>query len=243
MRTTILLLCLLLALPTTLYAQTGKEETKPQTVTTNFGAKAGFTAALSLLQDFNIGGMPVEQVQNDYKVGYFASFFMRVNFDRHFIQPEVSYNVNQCGVTFNKPQTNDLPIGSATPQKASINAKIHSIDIPIIYGYNFIKTDPYAMSVFGGPKFRYLWRHKSQITFVNFDQQDINEKLRPLNVSFTMGVAVTISRIFFDFRYDIGLLNMSKSITARRASDGTKGDEISYRRRDNVLSFSLGVFF
>lgn len=222
-------------------SSTSKEQ--DMAISTNFGAKAGFTAALSLLNDFSIGGVPIEQVQNDYKVGYFASIFMRINFGRHFLQPEVSYNVNQCGVNFNKPQDQDMVIGSQTSSTAYIESKIHSIDIPVIYGYNFIKTGPYAMSVFGGPKIRYIWRHKSKVTFRNFDVEDLHESLRPLNVSFTLGVAVAISRIFFDFRYDIGLLNMSEGVTYTPTPEETDEYAVSYRRRDNVLSFSLGIFF
>ena len=99
------------------------------------------------------------------------------------------------------------------------------------------------MSVFGGPKIRYIWRHKSKVTFRNFDVEDLHESLRPLNVSFTLGVAVAISRIFFDFRYDIGLLNMSEGVTYTPTPEETDEYAVSYRRRDNVLSFSLGIFF
>ena len=64
---------------------------------------------------------------------------------------------------------------------ASITSEIHSVDIPVIYGYNVIKEGPYSLAVFGGPKFRYIWNKKSEVTFENFDQQGIKERLRPLN--------------------------------------------------------------
>ena len=98
------------------------------------------------------------------------------------------------------------------------------------------------LSVFGGPKLRYIMNKQSDIDFENFDQQNIQEYLQPLNVSFTIGVAVTVSRIFFDFRYDLGLHNMSKRITYEVSPDAI-GDsyEIHFNRRDNVLSFSLGI--
>lgn len=69
------------------------------------------------------------------------------------------------------------------------------------------------MSLFAGPKLRYLWNKKNKITFENFDQQGIHEKLYPFNVSAVIGVSVNISRIFFDFRYEQGLHNLSKSVT------------------------------
>ena len=137
-----------------------------------------------------------------------------------------------------------------TSEMASITSSIHSFEVPVIYGYNIIKEGPYSLAVFGGPKIRYIWDKKSKVTFENFDQQNIKEDLYPFNLSFTTGVAVTISRIFFDFRYDIGLHNISKRISYQAAiQEGDNNeiivptDQIRFHRRDNVLSFSFGVFF
>lgn len=221
----------------------------------NFGAKVGFTSSLFLVSRFSVNGTPIDEVQNNYKIGYFGSLFMRINFDRHFLQPEISYNVNRCNITFEKPQPEDAVSGTLS-EEASITSSIHSIDIPVLYGYNIIKEGPYSLAVFGGPKVRYIWDKKSDIDFKNFDQANIREELRPLNLSFTIGVAVTISRVFFDFRYDMGLHNISKHVTCddnadtpairnagTRADNGNEANKISFHRRDNVLSFSFGVFF
>lgn len=240
--------------PTVVWGQTGNMP-EPNDSTrihhnhsVNFGVKGGFTSSLFLISDFSINGIPIKEIQNNYKIGYFGSLFMRINFGNHFLQPEVSYNINRCNITFNKPQTNDASVGNL-PAQAAITTSIHSIDVPVIYGYNIIKEGPYGLSVFGGPKIRYIWNRKSEIIFENFDQQNIQEELQPLNLSFTLGVAVNISRIFFDFRYDIGLHNMSKRISYEiPASEGTTAEEaagqtIHFHRRDNVLSFSLGILF
>ncbi len=215
----------------------------------NFGAKGGFTSSLFLVSDLILNGAIVNEVQNNYKIGFFGSFFMRINFGRHFLQPEISYTINRCNITFEKPQPEDAPENS-TPEMASITSSIHSFEVPVIYGYNIIKEGPYSLAVFGGPKIRYIWDKKSKVTFENFDQQNIKEDLYPFNLSFTTGVAVTISRIFFDFRYDIGLHNISKRISYQAAiQEGNSNelivptDQIRFHRRDNVLSFSLGVFF
>lgn len=215
--------------------------------TVNFGVKGGFTSALFLISDFYINGTEVGQVQNNYKLGYFASVFMRINFGRHFLQPEISYNINRSNITFNKPANSSNGIESIIPQESSITSTIHSIDVPVIYGYNIIKEGPYGMAVFGGPKFRYIWKHKSKTEFGNFDQTNIVETLNPFNASFVIGVAVNISNVFFDFRYDLGLHNISKRLDYTPASleDSEVPDDgqIIFKRRDNVLSFSLGVMF
>lgn len=205
----------------------------------NFGIKGGFTSSLFLVSDITLNGIRVEEVQNNYKIGYFGSLFARVNFNRHFLQPEVSYNVNRCNITFDKPTTDEV-----LPEEASITSSIHSIDVPILYGYNIIKEGPYSMALFGGPKLRYIWNKKSHVTFENFGMQEINEELYPLNLSCTVGIAVTISPIFFDFRYDIGLHNISRKVIHNVEAGGEQvADKVRFHRRDNVLSFSLGCFF
>lgn len=220
----------------------------PHEHSVNFGVKGGFTASLFLVSDFSINGQEIKEVQNNYKIGYFASVFMRINFDRHFIQPEISYNVNRCNILFDKPQAEGVP-ETVPLEQASIASSIHSIDIPVIYGYNIVKEGPYSLAVFGGPKIRYIWDKKSDITFNNFNLENMKETLYPFNLNFTLGVAINISRIFFDFRYDIGLHNISKKIAYTSPelppSPGEEipDNEIRFHRRDNVLSFSFGVFF
>ena len=240
MRTLALLLCSLLSggFPCLLHAEEADTTMTPPPhtvpVTVNWGAKAGFTAALSFINGFSIGGTPVKEVQNNYRVGYLAAVFMRINFGRHFLQTEASYNVNNCDITFTKPLAEAPPLGTQTGERSSISSQIYSFDIPVLYGYNFIKQGAYHMAVFAGPKIRLLWREKSDISFQNFDETDLKEELYPMGVSFTVGTSVTISPIFFDFRYDIGLLSLTKQLS---------GNEVHYKRRDNVLSFSLGIFF
>lgn len=227
--------------------QANEEKRKTET-SVNFGAKGGFTASLFLVSDLSINGQRIEQVQNNYKIGYFASLFMRTNFGRHFLQPEVSYTINRCNITFDKPLPTEAPEGTL-PEQGSITSSIHSVELPVIYGYNIIKEGPYSLAAFGGPKLRYIWDKKSKVTFENFNMANIHEELYPFNVSLTLGVAVTISRIFFDFRYDIGLHNISKKITYDmpdlEPSNGENipDSEIRFTRKDNVLSFSFGVFF
>ncbi|MDR0962695.1 MAG: PorT family protein [Mediterranea sp.] len=222
----------------TVWGQVYDARTPRSGETVNFGIKGGFTSTLLWVSDLAINNISIKEIQNNYQIGYFGSFFMRINFDRHFLQPEISYTVNRCNITFEKPQAEGIRQGTA-----SITSSIHSIDIPVIYGYNIVKEGPYGMAVFGGPKLHYFFDNASKITFENFDHQNIDEELYPFNLSLTMGVAVTISRIFFDFRYDIGLHNLSRRITYTRQDETIPADELRFRRRDNVLSFSMGMFF
>lgn len=54
----------------------------------NLGIKGGFTSSLFLVSNFSINGVAIDEVQNNYKIGNFGSVFIRINFNRHFLQPE-----------------------------------------------------------------------------------------------------------------------------------------------------------
>ena len=75
----------------------------------NFGIKGGFTSSLFLVSDLVLNGTVIDEVQNNYKIGYFGSFFMRINFKRHFLQPELSYTINRSNITFENPLPEDAP--------------------------------------------------------------------------------------------------------------------------------------
>lgn len=223
--------------------QTHQEKMEhPNTRKVNFGIKAGFNSSMFLVSDFKIKDVTIDEIQNNFQIGYFGALFMRINMKRHFLQPEISYNISRCEITFDKLGSQHPDI---EPEYASVASSIHSIDFPMLYGYNVVKEGPYGMSLFAGPKVRYIWGRQNTITFDNFDQKGIQEELYPFNVNVVVGVAVNISRIFFDFRYEQGLRNISKSVTYDSLNpDGSLGvSDITFRRRDNVLSFSLGVIF
>ena len=172
---------------------------RPNTKKINWGIKAGFNSSMFMVSEFKIKDVTIDEVQNNYKIGYFGALFMRVNMKKHFIQPEISYNVSKCEITFDKLGSQHPDI---EPDYASVQSVLHSVDIPILYGYNIVKKGPYGMSIFVGPKLRYLWGKKNEITFNNFDQKGIYEKLHPLNVNIVVGVGVNISHVFLDFRYE-----------------------------------------
>ena len=92
----------------------------------NFGIKGGFTSSLFLVSDLVLNGTVIDEVQNNYKIGYFGSFFMRINFKRHFLQPELSYTINRCNITFEKP----LPGALQPTAEAAEASRVASADAP-----------------------------------------------------------------------------------------------------------------
>lgn len=207
----------------------------------NFGVNAGFNSSMFLISDFTIHDVSIEGYQNNYKVGYFGTAFLRVNLKRHYIQPELSYNVSKSEISFDKLGSQHPDI---EPDYALIKAVTHSIDFPILYGYSLVKRPPYNLSFFVGPKLRYIVQSKSNIRLKNFDQTEINEDLYPVVVNAVAGISVSISNVFFDFRYEQGLHNISKSINYNYTGTGRDGkSQLTLNRREQVISFSLGIIF
>jgi hypothetical protein len=236
--------CFVFLIGTLLVAALGFGQQETDTKRVNFGIKAGFNSSMYRVSNFVIKDITIDEVQNEYRVGYGASLFSRFNINKHFIQLETSYNISLCEIVFDKLGGLHPDI---EPDYASIISKIHNIGFPILYGYHIVKKKPYGMSVFGGPQLRYIWNKQNEITFDNFDQEGIYEVLHPLNISLLAGVAVTISPIFFDFRYEQCLNNISKSV-AYNSIDTSNGhsegeNRIFLPRRDHILSFSLGIMF
>lgn len=232
-RKLLFLICLLGCLN----SYSGDRITNPGSSKVNFGIKGGFNSTMYFVNQFKIKDVTINDIQNNYKVGYFGTFFIRFNMKRHFLQPEFIYNVSKGEITFDKKGSQHPDI---EPDYATITSTIRTVEVPLLYGYNFVKTGPYGMNFFLGPKVKYVWREKNKIEFSNFDQQGIGEKLFPFNISGIIGLGVSISNILFDFQYEIGMHNISKNVTY----DNSEGiSNIVFKRRANVLSFSLGVIF
>lgn len=230
---------LILGLPVQIQAEKDAHQKGEDKI--NVGIKGGFNSSMYFTSRLQLDGERMEDVQNNYKVGYFAALFFRVHMKRHFIQPEVMYNVYKGEIAFDKNQNKE----NTSPSFAKLNGTIHSLEIPLLYGYSFVKTRPYGMALFIGPKLEYVWKHKTHEEFTGFDQSGIEEELRPLNISSVIGLGVNIANIFFDFRYEIGLTNISKSITYNKVvnEEAVREKGIFINRHRNVLSFSLGVIF
>lgn len=208
----------------------------------NLGIKGGFNSSMFFTDEFMIGTDKVRGLQNNYKVGYFGAFFIRFNMKKHhFLQPEFSYNVSKGSVSIQ----NNIENSSILPGEALIKNVITSINFPLLYGYKFIDAPPYGMAFFVGPQVAWTWRKQTSHEFTGFYQQNIQEQIHPFNYSAVIGLAVNVSNIFFDFRYEIGIHNLTESVTYSQTQTAFPYNEmdilLKYRR--NVMSFSVGVMF
>lgn len=243
MKRTAFILMASLLLATNLQGQSrGSRRDASRDPLVNVGVKAGFNSSMFFIDHLSVGGQELDDIQNNYKVGYFGAFFCRFNLKKHHcLQTEISYNVSKGSISVASTADNR----DILQHSALVKTSIHSIDLPVLYGYKFVDARPYGMAFFLGPKVSYNWRKHCKNEYSGFYQQDITEKLHPFCYSAVVGLAVNVSNIFFDFRYEAALHNMVKSVTFdKNATESPYCDQdISLNRRKNVLSFSLGVIF
>lgn len=67
--------------------------------TFNWGGKVGVNAALPIVKALTIDNQEMEDIRLQYKVGYQAAAFARVNIDRFYIQPSLAWQYTE-GDTF-----------------------------------------------------------------------------------------------------------------------------------------------
>lgn len=238
-----ILAVLLFACSANLYAQDIMlYDSKQKKQKISIGIKAGFNSTMMFTDELYYGEQEITDIQNNYKVGYISTLFVRIPVkNKHFLQPEVSYAISQGSISMSNLREN----ATILEDNALIKTKISSLEIPLLYGYKFIDSYPYGMSFFLGPKVAWTIKKQSSSEYSGFYQKGIKEYIRPLNYSAIIGLGVNISNIFFDFRYEIGCNNITKSVTYDKelTIEPYNEKELILKRRKNILSFSVGAIF
>lgn len=213
--------------------------------TVNFGVRAGFNSTMYHISRLGHNDIAVANVQPNFRVGYFCALFLRANMGKSFIQPELLYSHTSSNTTFDLAKNSDAGEASGY-RNISMLSTMNSLEMPLLYGYNIVKQEPYSLALMAGPKLRYMWKMDNDLTIDGSNKVDyVREELYPFSVNLSLGVAVTISNVFFDFRYDVGLHNISRKLTSDTSAllpEGVAPSDLQFHRHENTLSFSIGVF-
>ena len=208
----------------------------------NWGAKIGFNSAMPVINSLSIDGTKMQNVAVDYKVGITGSVFCRINVDRFFLQPALSIHFTESEFSFTIPsEDNVMPTKSFSLSKEQFKLTTHSIDLPVLVGYNVVKEGPYVLSLMFGPKLKYNYRVDysplSETSEHNYDDDST-----PFEVGIVTGVGVMVWPMFLDFSYEFGLNKVQSDFTESHSSTPLQ-NKILLDKRTNILSFSVGVLF
>lgn len=222
---------LMILLPCTVVAQ---EEVRHK-VKLNGGFKVGFHGATYNSTSFGIDGYEYnERIIQSNKIGYSVSPFIRLTRRRLYIQTEAVMSISRHYFEFKEL----VPDENSASGKPEYKLTTYCMQVPLLFGYNFVKSDPYGMSVFTGPKAKFVFTNYDKQKFSHFNLNQLQEDLEPIVFYWEIGLGVKISRFCFDFVYDIGLNNNARHITSQSPQKIYKS-----KRSDNLLSFSVGMIF
>jgi len=201
----------------------------------NFGAKVGLNSSFPNINDITINNLKAENVSVHYKVGVLAAAFCRINMDRFFIQPSLSWRYSTADMNF------DLPVEEGSNESHAYTNRLtyreRSLEAPVLIGYKIVNDGAYGLSFMAGPNIKYNY----DIHYVSNYAEYLSDNT-PWGISIVCGVGVSIWRLFFDVTYEFGL-NQTDSDFKNYGSNEPTAVDITIDKRTNMLSFSLGLLF
>lgn len=233
MRTFLIIISLFIALPQ-VFAKTSETNNKRF----NYGVTLSANAPFVHERKTYINNTEVSKPLNETKMAGSISLFGRVNLKRNYLQLEVGTSVIRDVVSLDIQE-----FGYSRNLNVDSKNFALTLDIPLLYGYNFIKRDKYELSLFVGPKLRYTYLNKEDINNPQNITFNLNEDTNPITACVIIGMGTKISRVLIDFRYEFGITEHNKPGTFSLYEKGVLISEGTFyaKRSINLLSFSLGV--
>ena len=137
-------------------------------------------------------------LEGKYGFGYQAGVMTRMDIGKLYVQGEALFNKRKT--------TYESQDGSSS--KLSWNA----IDIPVVVGYKFIKTDDFNVRIFAGGVYSYAFNNNvstSQALLEGFKKFDKS------NIGVTGGLGLDYKNFTVDLRYETSLSSISKEFKSK----------------------------
>lgn len=203
-----------------------------------WGARVGFAATGTYLTKARIDGHKIIDYLQDTQVGNFAALQVKFNTRNLLIQSGIGLNMNKSAFIVDKNSWNPL---AESKNEMTCSYSMISISIPVQAGYNIVHRPPYCMSVFTGPRLRYMPEKYYSVTFSNSDPYSFSESPVDLAIGWTAGLSIQIGRTFLDFEYEATFNNISKPMIETSGADPVPDYKLD--RRISIFSFSYGIMF
>lgn len=210
----------------------------------NIGVKVGLSSTLPIVNSLSINGEEVGDIDVEYRVGYMATAFFRLNIKRFFFQPGLSWHHSEENIwyTTSESETDALASGNTAHADNLLRMKTHALELPLMVGYNLVKEDIYGLSLVVGPKVKYNYKKSYTVESALSEVEFVSDNT-PVCVTIALGLGVSIGRLFLDFAYDFGLNQVESEFIQANDSDSETGTAINIDKRTNEMSFSLGLLF
>lgn len=203
-----------------------------------WGARIGFAATGTYLTDGYAEGHKLTEYIQDTQVGNFSSIQVKWNIRKFLIQSGIGIGFNKSSFTTDKNSWNP---DATSSNDILCSYSMISLMLPVQMGYNIVNKPPYCMSVFTGPRLRYIPDSYYHVTFNNTSPYSLDEQHPEFLMGWTAGFSVQIGRTFLDFEYEATINNISKSIFDTAGKNPPPDYKLD--RRLGIISFSYGIMF
>jgi hypothetical protein len=181
----------------------------------DFGIKVGYNA--------NKLSANIDSVGSQFKSGFQIGAFLRIG-GRFYVQPELYYSLQGAKYLFNNP-TN-------TGQWEQ-NVTIGSMDIPVLVGFKFLKSETFNIRIFAGPVASFVV-NKSIKEEGSITGPLIKSSIKDANWYIQAGAGVDLLFMNLDIRYQFPLNQAISTVV------DSNGISWNFNSKNQVWVISLG---
>lgn len=214
----------------------------------NFGFRAGFESAtlMNIQAEINDHKFTKNEYRNKAFLTGFAGLIVRYNFPKLvYFQSEILYNSSKSCLELELDNVfSEYYAESNNSERkhvGTITSFYRSIDIPLLVGFNLTNSTVYHLSAYCGPTLKFPIKTICENNFDGFPYY-MSEELQDIILSGALGINCKINTLFFDFSYNLGLTNMSKSLDYD-VDNIRHSIPVSVQRTLGYLSVAVGMLF
>ncbi len=178
----------------------------------NFGIRGGLTTS-TLTTNLS------ESFSSDNTLGYQGGVFLRLNFNKLYVQPELIYNHRSTKLEY---EINPVIDGESQRVGVRSDLKIGTFDIPVLVGFKLFKTKLFNVRIFAGPDISFSTNKDVSYEYTTNDGEDFQGEIPDedkINIDdfnsttwyLQAGAGVDVLFLTLDVRYEKGLSDLYNS--------------------------------
>ncbi len=171
-------------------------------VSANFGPKLGINYSR-----LSFSGAD-RKISNRYATGYQGGAFLRINFNRFYVQPEALFNEKGSKLSFDAAPSNE--VGS----RLSGKVKLQSLDIPLLLGVKLIDSKLFNLRIAAGPMYSRQLKDRSAI----LNNLLPDSRFRRNQYGYQAGLGIDLANLTLDARYEGGFQKIVPELGGRPGS-------------------------
>lgn len=204
----------------------------------NWGVRIGFAATGTYLTEAVMNDHKLPDYTQDTQVGNFIALQFRLTSNSVLLQTGVGLSSNKSSFFVDR---NSWDAESTTRDEVGCSYSALSMMIPLQIGYHVIDRPPYRMSIFTGPRLRYVPSKYYSVEYTNTDPYIYSDSPTELVIGWTAGMSIQIGRTFLDFEYEATINNVSSGMY--ETTGNASAPVFTLDRRVSMISFSYGIIF